>query len=116
MEFLLITLVLGKHSGRHAFKTRLEELGFTVTEEEMNELFVTFKDLADRKKEMTDDDLVALVLEEKISKDDQFYQLQFYSNSIWNESSSNSNSYSYRSENEEIQEAGTGSREHRSSL
>ena len=42
---------------------------------EVNDLFAAFKDLADRKKEMTDDDLVAIVLENKISKDDQYYQL-----------------------------------------
>ena len=68
-------LVLGKHSGRHAFKNRLEELGFVIEDKEVNDLFAAFKDLADRKKEMTDDDLVAIVLENKISKDDQYYQL-----------------------------------------
>ena len=68
-------LVLGKHSGRHAFTNRLEELGFVVEDNEVNDLFAAFKDLADRKKEMTDDDLVAIVLENKISKDDQYYQL-----------------------------------------
>ncbi|WP_110927117.1 2-isopropylmalate synthase [Bacillus massiliglaciei] len=59
------SLVLGKHSGRHAFKERLQELNFHVTEEEMNSLFKQFKELADKKKQMTDEDLVALVLEEK---------------------------------------------------
>ncbi|MFJ5621798.1 2-isopropylmalate synthase [Peribacillus loiseleuriae] len=68
-------LVLGKHSGRHAFKNRLNELKLFVTDEEMNRLFVQFKALADRKKEMTDEDLVALVLEEKISKDNRFFEL-----------------------------------------
>jgi 2-isopropylmalate synthase len=68
-------LVLGKHSGRHAFKNRLDELGLIVQDEEVNELFATFKDLADKKKEMTDDDLVSIVLENKMSKEDQYYQL-----------------------------------------
>ena len=68
-------LVLGKHSGRHAFKNRLDELGLIVPDEEVNELFATFKDLADKKKEMTDDDLVSIVLENKMSKEDQYYQL-----------------------------------------
>ncbi|WP_163101324.1 2-isopropylmalate synthase [Peribacillus alkalitolerans] len=68
-------MVLGKHSGRHAFRTRLEELGLFVSEEDMNKMFNTFKELADRKKEMTDDDLVALVLEEKLSNDHRFYDL-----------------------------------------
>lgn len=71
------SLVLGKHSGRHAFKIRLQELGFSVPDEEIVDLFTIFKELADRKKEMTDDDLVAIVLDHKISKDQQdFYQLK----------------------------------------
>ncbi len=71
------SLVLGKHSGRHAFKIRLQELGFSVPDEEIIDLFTIFKELADRKKEMTDDDLVAIVLDHKISKDQQdFYQLK----------------------------------------
>ncbi|WP_409302020.1 2-isopropylmalate synthase [Peribacillus sp. SCS-155] len=68
-------MVLGKHSGRHAFKSRLEELNLTVSEEDMNHLFTLFKELADKKKEMTDEDLAALVLEEKLSKDDRFFDL-----------------------------------------
>ena len=70
------TIVLGKHSGRHAFKNRLIELGLITEEENVDHLFQVFKDLADRKKEMTDDDLVSIVLEDKISKDEEtFYQL-----------------------------------------
>jgi 2-isopropylmalate synthase len=55
------SLVLGKHSGRHAFSNRLEQLGFAVDREKMEELFVQFKALADRKKDIFDDDLIALV-------------------------------------------------------
>lgn len=69
------SLVLGKHSGRHAFKNRLNELGLAVPDEEINKLFVSFKELADRKKELTDYDLVALVLDEKLSKEVSFYEL-----------------------------------------
>lgn len=70
------SLVLGKHSGRHAFKNRLIELGLITEEENVDHLFQVFKDLADRKKEMTDEDLVSIVLEDKISKDEEtFYQL-----------------------------------------
>ncbi len=55
-------LVLGKHSGRNAFKTRLKELGFEFhSEEELNESFKNFKDLADKKHEIFDEDLQALV-------------------------------------------------------
>ena len=55
------TLVMGKHSGRAAFKDKLEKLGFSLGEEELNEAFARFKELADKKKEIYDDDLRALV-------------------------------------------------------
>ena len=55
-------LVLGKHSGRNAFRTRLKELGYEFgSEEELNEAFMRFKDLADKKHEIFDEDLQALV-------------------------------------------------------
>ncbi|MBZ4688624.1 MAG: 2-isopropylmalate synthase [Clostridia bacterium] len=57
-------LVLGKHSGRHAFKTRLVELGFNLEEKELDKAFQRFKELADRKKEITDKDLEAIVEDE----------------------------------------------------
>jgi 2-isopropylmalate synthase len=55
-------LVLGKHSGRHALKVRLAQLGHTLTQEELNETFVRFKELADRKKEITDEDLEEILV------------------------------------------------------
>ena len=55
-------LVLGKHSGRHAFRERVKELGFDVSDGELNQLFDTFKALADRKKELFDGDIEALVM------------------------------------------------------
>ncbi len=58
------TLVLGKHSGRAAFKDKLAKLGFTLTEEELNKTFELFKELADKKKEVYDDDIRALVTSE----------------------------------------------------
>ena len=54
-------IVLGKHSGRHAFAERLKELGYSVTDEQLNALFVSFKELADRKKDINDRDIEALV-------------------------------------------------------
>ena len=55
-------MVLGKHSGRNAFRTRLEELGISFEkEEELNAVFSQFKELADKKHEVYDDDLQALV-------------------------------------------------------
>jgi 2-isopropylmalate synthase len=55
-------LVLGKHSGRHAFRERVKELGFDVTDGELNTLFEEFKALADKKKELFDGDIEALVM------------------------------------------------------
>jgi len=60
-------LVLGKHSGRHALKTRLVELGYPLSEPELDKAFERFKLLADKKKTITDADLEALVA-------DEFYQ------------------------------------------
>lgn len=54
-------LVLGKHSGRHAFNERLQELGYKLGEEELQKAFLAFKDLADKKKEVNNDDIDALV-------------------------------------------------------
>lgn len=55
-------MILGKHSGRHAVEDRLKDLGYTLTREEMDELFTRFKALSDRKKTINDSDLEALVL------------------------------------------------------
>lgn len=57
-------IVLGKLSGRHAFHTRLKELGFEMADDELNKAFVKFKDLADKKKEITDWDLEAIANDE----------------------------------------------------
>lgn len=58
------SLVLGKLSGRHAFKERLAELGLALGEEDLNRAFLAFKELADKKKEVTDRDIETLVAEE----------------------------------------------------
>ncbi|MGH2513810.1 MAG: 2-isopropylmalate synthase [Candidatus Limnocylindrales bacterium] len=55
------TLVMGKHSGRHAFKTKLKELGFDLGDNAMEDAFRRFKELADKKKDVFDEDIVALV-------------------------------------------------------
>lgn len=67
-------LILGKHSGRHAFKARLEELGYKLTEEELNNAFEKFKRLADQKKYIFDEDIETLVSEE-VSKIPEVYRL-----------------------------------------
>ncbi len=58
---LKTALVLGKHSGQHAFRKRLAELGYQPTEDELRDLFEAFKVVADRKKTIEDRDLVALM-------------------------------------------------------
>ena len=68
------SLVLGKHSGRHAFKDKLASLGFDLDSEALNKAFEKFKDLADKKKEIFDDDIRALVAEE-ITKIPQAYEI-----------------------------------------
>lgn len=57
-------IILGKHSGRNAFRTRLSELGFELSETELNKAFVRFKEVADKKKEISDWDIEAIVSDE----------------------------------------------------
>jgi 2-isopropylmalate synthase len=59
------SLVLGKTSGRHAFRERLSELGYTLNNEDLNKAFAAFKELADKKKDVTDRDIESLVAEEQ---------------------------------------------------
>jgi 2-isopropylmalate synthase len=69
------TIVLGKHSGRHAFKKKLEALGFdNLSEEELNEVFMKFKKLADKKKEIYDEDILAL-MNDSMDKTPKTYEL-----------------------------------------
>ena len=57
-------LVMGKHSGRHAFRQRLEDMGFSLSDEELDHAFEHFKKLADKKSDITDEDIEAIVEEE----------------------------------------------------
>lgn len=69
-------MVLGKHSGRNAFRARLKELGVEIeSEEEVNELFARFKDLADKKHEIYDDDIQALVTETNLAAENERIRL-----------------------------------------
>ncbi|MCQ6281939.1 2-isopropylmalate synthase [Bacillus sp. EB600] len=54
-------LFLGKHSGRHAFKDKIEQMGFTVSDEQLQEAFTSFKKLTDHKKEVTDEDIFTIL-------------------------------------------------------
>lgn len=69
-------LVMGKHSGRHAFREKLSELGYDVTQEELNRLFEKFKALADKRKELVDEDIEALAAEEILRVPD-VYELKY---------------------------------------
>lgn len=69
-------LVLGKHSGRHALKNRLAELGFVLSETELDEVFVKFKDLADKKKEIFDEDLRLLFSSDSILGEKELFTLK----------------------------------------
>ena len=70
-------LVMGKHSGRNAFRSKLVELGFAdLTDEEINKAFERFKNVCDLKKEIYDDDLFAIV-QEGLSRVPEVYQLEY---------------------------------------
>lgn len=71
-------MVLGKHSGRNAFRTRLEELGASfASEEELNAAFARFKELADKKHEIYDEDLQALVTDANLAAENERAQLRY---------------------------------------
>ncbi len=65
------SLVMGKHSGRHAFKEKLKDLGYELGDNAFQEAFQRFKALADKKKQVFDEDLVALVDDEVSSENDR---------------------------------------------
>jgi 2-isopropylmalate synthase len=72
-------LVLGKHSGRHAFEERLIELGYKLEDDELQSCFDEFKLLCDKKKDVTDDDIVAMVTHSTTSgDDDDGYRLDWF--------------------------------------
>jgi 2-isopropylmalate synthase len=69
-------LVLGKHSGRHALAARLKDLGFDLAGGDLDRAFKAFKDLADRKKEVYDEDLMAIVADEA-TQTELVYELEY---------------------------------------
>ncbi|MHB0866665.1 MAG: 2-isopropylmalate synthase [Thermoleophilia bacterium] len=93
-------IVLGKHSGRHALKAAMEELGYTLSEDELNLTFAQFKKTADRKKHITAMDLEALVSEEVRVMSD-IYELESYETSARSDSMSTSQVV-IRKENERL--------------
>jgi len=71
-------MVMGKLSGRHAFRQRLEDLGYTLSEEEINHAFERFKKLADQKKEIYEEDLEVIVSEELAKMTEQIILKSFH--------------------------------------
>lgn len=69
-------LVLGKHSGRHAFREKLNDLGYDLTRDEVDKLFKRMKELADKRKELLDEDIEAMVAEEILRIPD-IYELKY---------------------------------------
>jgi len=65
------SLVMGKHSGRHAFREKLKELGYEVADNQLQDAFARFKDLADKKKQVFDEDIIALVDDEVLRGNDR---------------------------------------------
>ncbi|TET25828.1 MAG: 2-isopropylmalate synthase [Dehalococcoidia bacterium] len=67
------SLVLGKLSGRHAFKERLAELGYSLSEEDLSRAFAAFKELADKKREITDKDIESLIAQEQRTTSEDYH-------------------------------------------
>jgi 2-isopropylmalate synthase len=65
------TLVMGKHSGRHAFREKLKDLGFDLGDNAIQDVFRRFKELADKKKDVYDEDIIALVDDEVVRSNDR---------------------------------------------
>ena len=75
-------IILGKHSGRNAFRTRLSELGFELSEADLNKAFVRFKDVADKKKTISDWDIEAIVNDE-IRQPPELFRLRVGTSFLW---------------------------------
>jgi 2-isopropylmalate synthase len=71
------TLVLGRHSGLHGFKNRLSELGLSVTEDEAKKAYARFLEIADRKKEVYDDDLYVIV-SDQLGHETETFSLEYF--------------------------------------
>lgn len=69
-------IAMGKHSGRAALRAKLKELGYDLADNQLNDVFVRFKALADRKKEVYDDDLIALVADQATNEEHDYMQVK----------------------------------------
>jgi 2-isopropylmalate synthase len=100
-------LVLGKHSGRHAFRENLVELGYTLTDEQLNIAFAKFKELADKKKTVSEEDIRAIV-EEKMIETREVFSLETIQLSYGNHSVPTATIRIYTHEGEVIEEVAIG--------
>ncbi|PPA72186.1 2-isopropylmalate synthase [Jeotgalibacillus proteolyticus] len=102
-------IVLGKHSGRHAFKDKAIALGFELDDEKLNEAFVAFKELADKKKEISEDDLYVILTDKQTQDDTPVYELKSVQVQYGNGSIPTASVSVTNPEGEFLQEASTGS-------
>jgi 2-isopropylmalate synthase len=100
-------LVLGKHSGRNAFRTRLKELGYELSDQDLNKAFLRFKELADKKKEVTDRDLEAIVNDE-VQQVPDLFRLELVQVSCGNRSCPTATVSLTNPDGEELTDAATG--------
>ncbi|MUT67510.1 2-isopropylmalate synthase [Paenibacillus sp. NEAU-GSW1] len=100
-------LVLGKHSGRHAFREKLIDLGYELEEESINAAFAKFKDLADRKKNVTDEDIRAM-LEEKLTDTPEVFTLETIQVNYGNQSTPSASVRIRKAEGDVREEAAIG--------
>lgn len=102
-------MVLGKHSGRHAFKDKAKALGFDLTESKLKEAFASFKDLTGKKKEVTDDDLFAILTDTQTEYEDQpKYQLKAFQVQYGSINRPTATVLLTRPDGEEVEKANTG--------
>lgn len=103
-------LVLGKHSGRHAFKDKAIALGFELSDEKLNDAFKAFKTLADKKKEISEDDLYVILTDQQIQEEDTpVYELKSVQVQYGNGSIPTATVSVTSPDGEFLQEASTGS-------
>ncbi len=100
-------IILGKHSGRNAFGTRLRELGFELSETDLNKAFVRFKEVADKKKEISDWDIEAIVSDE-IRQPPELFRLELIQVSCGDRSSPTATITIRTPDGEELTDAATG--------
>lgn len=100
-------IVLGKHSGRHAFRTRLQELGFELSETDLNKAFLRFKEVADKKKEISDWDIEAIVNDE-IQQAPELFRLELVQVSCGDHASPTATVTLRNPEGEELSDAAIG--------